>query len=269
MTFRGLVAIPTLGALAVALLSFPLGGGEAYWSLEQTALHLLGLAGCIAAASALDRRDWMFRAWALYALAFALQAAWRLLTGPEADPTVAAPQPVVGLAYLVVLNTVAVAGSLLFVLAFRRAGLAIPGSPARALVEFGAVGLVAVALGAPTLIVTLREAEGAAAVARALAWLLGDVLCFVLVAPLWRIARAFSGGALAWPWAFLGVCNLGYLAYDAAMVLGAAAGLEGPGTVHRAVSEALYAASSLAALSAGLAHRRAVQATRSALARTS
>jgi hypothetical protein len=257
-----LAAIPFAGALAVAVLSRLLGGGEGYWLWSQVVMHGLAFAGAIAATAALERRDWMFRAWALYAIAFGLQTVWRIATGPEADPTTAAPQPVVGLLYLVLLNGVAVAGSLLFVLAFTRAGLTLGTSRARATAELAVVAAIAVVLGAPTLAVALRDAAGPSDVARTFTWVLGDVLCFALVAPLWRISRAFSGGALAWPWGFLAVGNLGYLVYDATMVLAGAEGLMGPGSGLRLAAETLYAASSLAALSAALAHRQAVEASR-------
>jgi hypothetical protein len=251
----------------VVALEPALGGREAYWLGSQVVMHGLACAGAVLAAAALDRRDWMFRAWALYALAFGLQTAWRVATGPEADPTTAAPQPVIGLLYLAVLNVVAVAGSSMFALAFSRAGLTLGASRRRVATELAAVAAIAVALGLPALLVTLRDASGPSDVARTFAWVLGDVLCFALVAPLWRISRAFAGGALAWPWGFLAVGNLGYLAYDAAMVLLGARGLMAPDSGLRLVAEALYAASSLAALSAALAHRQAVEATRATLSR--
>ena len=267
MRLGTLAAFPIAGALAVAALSRVLGGDESYWLWSQVALHGLGFAGAVAAAAVLDRRDWMFRAWALYAAAFGLQAAWRVLTGPETDPTIAAPQPVIGLAYLVLLNLLAVAGSTLFALAFSRAGLTLGGSRRRAGAELAAVVGIALLLGVPALSVSIRDAAGTSDVARALAWVLGDVLCFALVAPLWRISRAFSGGALAWPWGFLAVANLGYLAYDAALVILGDAGLMGPASGLRLLAETLYAASSLAAVSAALAHRQAVAATRASLSR--
>ena len=83
--------------------------------------------------------------------------------------------------------------------------------------------------------------------------LLGDLLCFVLAAPLALIALQLRGGALAATWWLLGASNLGWLLYDAAI------SRAGENFRWRAASEGFLCVACLAVLSAGLSHRRAVR----------
>jgi hypothetical protein len=252
---RPLLALPLLGGAAALLLS--VAGGPRPWHAVGIGAQALAAAGCLAAAAALGRRDFMFRAWALYALSHALPAARRLVLGTGfwwRDERALAV--VADAAYILVVNGARVAGSVLFVRAFARAGLgaALPGR-SRAGV---AVAVAALALGAPTLVAYVQSAL-AAGTPRAAFWggvaIAADTACFLLVVPLARIARAFRGGVLQAPWAFLAAANLGWLLYDASRT---AARLAGWGDAARAASEAVLVAACLCALAAGLAHRAAV-----------
>lgn len=261
MRLGALVAIPVGGGLAVAVLGAATGGGDRVWLACQLATQSLALLGAIRVARALDRHDWMFAAWSLTGLSFAIPVAWRVAVGTAGLWSARPPSVGIGLAVLLAVNLAAVSGALVFVLAFTRAGLALPQERGAAVLEMGLVLAIALALGGPTLVGLVRAAEAPADVFEAWLVVAGDVACFALVAPLWRISRAFSGGVLAWPWAFLAFCNLGYLVFDAALVAGR---VGGSGAPLRIAGEAIYAASTLAACSAALAHRSAIAATRSA-----
>jgi len=246
--------LPPVGAAAA--LALGVAGPGAVIAAEGAA-HALAAAGCVAAASKLARRDWLFRAWALYALSHALPVGRRLFLGTSfwtAEPF----GPVVHTAYVVAANGARVAGSILFVLAFARAGLAAAAPPPRsraAIVAAVATGLV---LGVATLAayVDATLAQGAPWMAlRGAVAIVADTVCFVLVVPLARIAGAFRGGALAAPWAFLAAANLGWLLYDASRAVARTLGL---GDAARGSSGAIVVAACLCALAAGLAHRAAI-----------
>jgi len=252
-----LLALPLLGAALVGLLS-TVAGGPRLWLATAIAAQALAAGGCLAAAAALGRRDFMFKAWALYALSHALPAARRLVLGTgfwwQDERPLAA---VLDAAYILVVNGARVAGSLLFVMALARAGL---GAAAAARSRGGGilVTLGGLGLGVLTLLAYVQSAL-AAGTPRGAFWggvaIAADTACFLLVVPLARIAGAFRGGVLEAPWAFLAAANLGWLVYDASRT---AARLAGWGDGARGASEAVLAAACLCALAAGLAHRAAV-----------
>jgi hypothetical protein len=244
--------LPPLGAAVALALA---AAGPRAVLVAEAAAHALALAGCVAAAAALGRRDWLFRAWALYAFSHALPVGRRLFLG-ESFWTAEPLGPGIHTAYMVAANGARVAGSVLFVLAFARAGLA-SGTPPRRGVHAAALAL-GIAVGIPTLVgyVDATLAEGAPWLAlRGAIAIAADTACFVLVAPLVRIAGAFRGGALAAPWAFLACANAGWLAYDASR---AAARVLGLGDWARSASGAFIVAACLCALAAGLSHRSAI-----------
>ena len=259
MKLSSLLAIPVGGGILVFALGALLGGSEPLWYGTQVASQVAGVAGCLAAAAALGRQDFMLRAWLLTAASLAIQLGWRLAIGPSTASWGPLSVPDwVGTLVLVTLNAAAIAGSLLFVLAFVRAGLVLPGLGRRIALDAAVCAVIAAVLAVPTATRMFREATTPTASFEAAVIIVSDVVCLFLVAPLWRISRAFSGGVLAWPWAFLAFANLGYLLNDAAQVLG---GVSGPGAAAspgRWVAEGLFAASAGAIAAAGLAHRRAL-----------
>jgi hypothetical protein len=246
--------------VAGAALALAVGGAgpRAVLGVEAAA-HALAAAGCCAAAAALARRDWLFRAWALYALSHALPAARRLVLGTSLwTPTAGPFGTAFDAGYIVAVNGARVAGSILFVLAFARAGLA-AAVPARGRAANAIAAGAVLAVGIPTL-ATYLDATLAAAPGLAF-WggvaIAADTVCFVLVVPLARIAGAFRGGSLSPPWAFLAAANLGWLVFDASRT---ASRVLGFGDAARAAGGAIVVAACLCALAAGLSHRSAISA---------
>ncbi len=260
-----LAAIPVAGAVAVAALAAALGGEPELWFTTQLVAQSLATAGCLAAAAAFERGDFMFRAWLLSALSFLLPVVNKLTIGPHGDwlsgPSVRALQ----VGYILAVNAAAVGSALLFVGAFFRAGLALTGSRVRSALDAAAVLVVGLGLGVPTLLRDGADALVAGGASQAFfdaVSVAGDIVCFVLVAPLFRIARQFRGGALQWPWGLLAASNLCWLVYDAAATGARVARSDG---LH-AASEVVLALASLCALSAALAHRQVVAESRGARA---
>ena len=252
-----LAAIPVAGAVAVAALSAATGGGPLLWFGTQLAAQSLAAAGCLAAAAAFERRDFMFRAWLLSAVSFLLPVLNKLTSGPRGDWLLwLFPGAALDVFYILAVNATAVVSAALFVAAFFRAGLVLGGERVRDVAQErrhpeperqehdGGVEHVSRA----------RAAEGASQAFFEAVSVAGDTLCFVLVAPLFRIARRFRGGALQWPWGLLAASNLCWLFYDAAATGARVAGSDALGVA----SEVVLAVASLSALAAALAHRRVV-----------
>jgi hypothetical protein len=156
-------------------------------------------------------------------------------------------------------NLLAVVGLWLLARTSRIAGLEPPGSrTARmALVVFGTV--VAVSLVAPGMYGDLREVRGGDVAALVnVAGDVGDVISFLLIAPVLLTAIAMRGGRLLWPWALLTLGNIGWLVFDAPAAFAAVAG--GMTPTLKAVTEASRMAACLYYAAAGLAQRWAVRA---------
>ncbi|WP_242340709.1 hypothetical protein [Anaeromyxobacter sp. SG66] len=263
MRYGWLAAIPVAGALAVAALALTTGREPELWFATQLVTQSLATVGCLAAAAAFERRDFMFRAWLLSAVSFLLPVVNKLTTGPHGDWLVG-PEPTwLQVGYILAVNVAAVGSALLFVAAFFRAGLALTGSRVQGALDGAAVFVVGLGLGIPTLLRDAADALVAGGASQAFfdaVSVAGDVICFVLVAPLFRIARQFRGGALQWPWGLLAASNLCWLFYDAAAT---GARVAGSDALH-SVSEVVLALASLSALSAALAHRQVVADSRRA-----
>lgn len=256
--YARLAVIPVAGAAAVAALSLATGGGPLLWFGTQLAAQSLAAAGCLAAAAAFERRDFMFRAWLLSAVSFLLPVLNKLTSGPRGDWLLwLFPGAAHDVFYILAVNVAAVGSAALFVAAFFRAGLVLGGSRERNLFDAAVVLLLALGLGVPTFLRDVADALAAEGPSQAFfeaVSVAGDTLCFVLVAPLYRIARRFRGGALQWPWGLLAASNLCWLFYDAAATGARVAGSD----ALRMASEVVLAVASLSALAAALAHRRVV-----------
>jgi hypothetical protein len=253
--YRRLALLPVAAAVAVAAIQLGTGGGPRLWFATQIFVEALGAAACIAAAAALRRGDFLFRAWALLAVSFCLPILSRLFRGPD-DAWLSATVSVHALDLLgvVCVNAASVASSVLFV----RAASAAPLAPRRGAATQVAAVAVALLLGVPTLVRDASDALVAGGISDAVlnaVSVAGDIVCFALVAPLSRIARQFRGGVLAWPWGYLAASNLCWLVYDAVATAARVEGWHGPALAAR---EAILAIACLFAVAAALAHRWSV-----------
>jgi hypothetical protein len=251
------LAVAVLAGVALAAGVAVLGPAAA-WSV-QVVTQALAVAGCLAAAAALARGDLLLVAWLATGLSFLVPLASALGRGWAGQGPLAALDPDLGaLAAGVIMDAAAVTGAALFVLAYRRAGLArLPGSRRGAGLTLVTVA-VGCGAGAALLALDVAATLGHGRLLRGLAdgvAAVADAACFALAGPLLRIALAFRGGRLAAPWTFLAACNLGWLAYDGASILTRTAA---PGSPAAALVDLVATGSCLAALAAGLLFRAAV-----------
>jgi len=212
MRYRLLAVAPLLAALAFALVA--LAGGDAQGTVldvENEVGKVLGLSGCVGAALAFERGDYLRRAWATYGGCYAcllLNDALRHVTGGE----------LVLARGLIVLagNASLVSGAWMLARAWNVAGLEDDEAARRQRRAIFAVAVVVAAgIGGWAL---WHDTQGViAGRARALidfASDIGDSAFLLVVAPVVQPTMALRGGLLRWPWGFLTAGGLAWAAYD-------------------------------------------------------
>jgi hypothetical protein len=202
----------------------------------------LDLLGCLVAAFAFGRGDYLRRAWGLTATCAAL------LLLRDAVLRIGSPTHVLGIpadavdgAMVLVANIAAVAGLWMLARAWSIAGLEPPGSARGRRILVGAAIVFACAVGAATIFLDVREViRGDLTAIVPVASDLGDVISIVLIAPVALTALGMMGGTLKWPWGLLTASIVCWLGYDVATVLrqmhGTAPALKMTGEVFRGLA---------------------------------
>ena len=215
MRYRVLVALPLVCALLFALALALAGEGARPLVVRagNESGKALALLGCLAAALAFERGEYLRRAWLLSGTCLLLLLARDalLLLGREGGALIDHVR--VGLSF--VANLSAVIGTLMIARAWRVAGMELPGSwglrGAAIAVAFG----IALALAGPSAYVNLGGAlRGDPRGLIGLASDLGDILSTTLLAPVLLTAIAVRGGLLRWPWGLATASLFSWLLYD-------------------------------------------------------
>jgi hypothetical protein len=217
MNLRVRILVP----LAVALVTLAVCLTLLDPSVRQSVLHRLvqvskvaGALGCLAAALAFERGDYLRRAFAFQALSLVLLARdvvlvplWHL------DPTALRA---VNHAAVLVANVAGAIASILLARAWQASGLDPPGTPAeRRLLGFAALAAALAITGVPLARNTLAWARGAD-VAVFVTWVstLTDATVIALMAPVGWTVIAMRGGLLGWPFALYFASMTCWLLYD-------------------------------------------------------
>ncbi len=175
-------------------------------------------AASLLAGAALERGDYLRSAWLANGASYIANALMGFAWFGDGDPPV-----IFALRTILVLvtNLLGVLSVWLFANAYARAGLELPGGRVRrTLVSVAALAL-SLALGGVAFVeamVHVRDGDLTAiidAISSA-----GDIVVFVLLAPIAMTALALRGGLLAWPWGFLLASNLAWLVFDAQASVG-------------------------------------------------
>ena len=223
------------------------------------AAYLVGAAGAFAGATGFARGDHLRRAWILIGLASFALAAGRLLWPGELLGLPDTPTTLwLRSAVTVFSNVLNVLGMGLIALTWLRAGLPPPGSPRERIAVGVVLALVAFLVPGPSLVADLQAALRGDPYAGAL--VLGgacDVAVFLLIAPVFLVARAFSGGSLAWPFGLVAASNLSWLVLDGFELYGSLPGM--PPGVGRALTGLLRTLACLLLAAAGITQRLAVR----------
>ncbi len=229
--------------------------------VEIEGVKVLALLGCVAAATAFERGEYLRRAWWLTGLCYALLVTRDLTFAPAAlgMAVLDAGTAYVQSALVLVANLSAVVGTFMIARAWKVAGLELPGSRIAQGLVVGASVLIALTLTGPSTWIDVRRlGAGDMGALVSLASDAGDILSLCLIAPVLLTAIALRGGLLLWPWALFTASMLSWLLFDAAatMVGHSAAALDSAG--HHVVTEAFRALACCYGFSAGLAQRFAI-----------
>jgi uncharacterized protein (DUF983 family) len=259
-----LAALPVVVALAAFGLFATLQhapNAPALFLLQGVVAAALASAGGIVGALAFDRGDYMFRAWGLLGLGYALLVVNAVFfgvwsAGAEAEVTTAGA---VASGVLVVAgNGSLVAGLVLVTRAWRVAGLDLGVSRAARVGAVLASLALALAIVGATLWSDLQSLLGGDV--QSLVYLasdVGDVTMLALVAPILLSAFALRGGALTWPWTLLAVSIFGWLVFDAIALLGPK--LLADASALRPAEQAVRVFACTSMLAAGLLQRAALR----------
>jgi hypothetical protein len=143
---------------------------------------------------------------------------------------------------------------------WRVAGIALPGTRSSQLGAFAISFVVAVAIIGWGLwrefgtVVRTHEREALTVIFSNL----GDVVSFIVIAPLMLTAIAMRGGALAWPWALITASNVAWLLYDMSWMFERQLGQE----TLRSIEEFWRAVACALALATGMAQRWAIRSAK-------
>jgi hypothetical protein len=225
---------------------------------------LLVVLSCLGAAAAFGRGDHQRRAWVLLALsdlALACVYVGDVLDVPEASfPGWYLPS------FTVLSNLAGLAGIGSFAATWLRTGLPPPGT------RLGRWLTTAVLLAASTLVVGPGLVQNAGQALRGDAYAgslvladLSDVVVLLMVATLFRTARALAGGSLAWPFGLMAAGSASWLLFDGLELYAGRAGL--PPQATKLIGGALQAPACVLLAAAAFTQRRVIRAAARGAAR--
>ena len=267
MRYRALLAFPLLWAAAFLLGDALFNGTAAYPVYMRVAVELakaLALAGALAAAFAMERGDYLRRAWFFIAGCMALLLLRDITLAPQVAGALGpGALEVVRGVLVVAANLSQVVGTWMLAKAGARAGLGVPVSRGAQWGVLIVTVVLAAAFAGPGVVMNAqRVMAGDLGALTGSASALGDMVSLCLIAPLLLTALALRGGLIGWTWTLLTASYVAWLFYDALLVLGPALGL-GPHAA-RAASEVFRALGCTFGFTAGLAQRAVVQQLRRA-----
>ena len=187
-------------------------------------VKVLGLAGCITAALAFERGDYLRRAWTLNGVCLFLL----LVRDLSFAPTIAHHPLFLGVkldllqsALVLAANVSAIYGTWILARAWQVAGIELPGSPQKRRAVIGGAVVIALAITGASVVIDIRGVMSREVLSLVgLISDLGDIFALCLIAPVLLTALAMRGGLLRWPWGLLTASLLSWLLYDAAGTLG-------------------------------------------------
>jgi len=260
-SLRRLVFVPLawIVLLFVFATLLPHDARPLFFRLELAASELLGFVGCVIAATAFERGDYLRRAWSYTALCFVLIWLSDLSRFPELEPLVGndLARGVVSL----IGNIVAILGAWRFGRAWSEADLP-DADRTRKRVYIVAAIVALLMAGGPLVNDVEAVVFGDTAALVNVASELGDIGSLCVMAPILPVAFALRGGHLAWPWSLLSASLIAWLAFDGAVAL--AGGAYMTDLPQRLFVEVFRALGCLLTLAAGIAQRRVIRLTREA-----
>jgi hypothetical protein len=207
-----LVPVAALALFFAGRFFLPPSALRLFYRIDVIAVALLAVAGCVAAARVFERGDHLRVAWYLNGASYLFVMLGAVVRIPMPTREILVVRSVLVLGA----NVLAIASMWLFARTYRVAGLELPGSRARkGLIVTTAVVLAVLAAG-HSVYLGIRNVAGGdlEGLMRVLSGT-GDIITFILIAPILMTALALRGGLLVWPWSFLVAANVCWLLFDA------------------------------------------------------
>ena len=261
MTFRSLAAVPiALGAVVlvgVAAIEAEVAR-TIFFRVEVEAVKLLALFGCMAAAAAFERGDYLRRAWGLVGACMLLLLVRDLTIIPAVGAALGPRAEGIRTVIVTVANLLSIAGSWFFACTWRVAQIDLPGSARGKRTAFTLTALLVTSLALYAAFFDVQAlGRGQERAWVSLASDAGDILSLWFIAPVMLTALAMRGGLLMWPWAFQTASLLAWLAYDGTVALDYVAGA-GPLAI-KTTSEFFRALACGSSFAAGMAQCKVVR----------
>ncbi|HEX5226004.1 MAG TPA: hypothetical protein VFW29_12825 [Solirubrobacteraceae bacterium] len=256
MIYRKLAWAPPaiVAAFAIVWALTPASARDPALVVEIELSKGLAVLGCVAAALAFDREDYLRRAWLLLGASTVLLFA-RDVFALSAQPGPADTAPLVVEGTLAIAgNGCSVVGTWMLASAWRVAGLEDESSRSRETwLLVAAVTLAVLVTGLPLASDVRALGRGEVFAVVPLASDVADAVVLSLLAPLAQTAIAMRGGLLRWPWALLTASGALWLLFDASYGLVTVLHVQ-PSAAHP-VLEAMRALPTLYGFAAGFAQR--------------
>lgn len=270
--YPALLVVPPLACvvlLAGIVATAPDAGRLAFYRWEILVVKALATIGCLYAALAFRRGDYLRRAWLFLAASYFLLLTIDLFFAPPAHTGATGFSPTVMRvrgAIVLVSNLSAVFGTFMLARAWNATGLERPGSALSRRLFGGVVTVIVLGVVGQAIYVDVRDlAAGNLQGIAGLASDIGDLVTLLLIVPVLLTALALRGGVLAWAWVLVAATQISWLLYDASGTLGFAFHLE---HAHlRPVEEFFRTLACTFAFVSGIAQRWAIARPRRARAR--
>lgn len=210
--------------------------------------------GCFIAAFQFDRSDYMRRAWSFFGLGFVLLTVNAVLFGVATHSgarDISSTSKILSGLVVLVANAATVVGAVMVARAWKKAGLSLTVSSTARNAVTAASLLVGLVVAGPSTFGAMGRALGGHLDALTnVASGLGDIATLAVLGPILLTAIALRGGSLAWPWSLIVLGTLGWLFYDATLVIADLMKVERAAT--RPLEEAFRILACLSFLSAGV-----------------
>jgi hypothetical protein len=255
--FRALVLFPFVVATIFVACVLALPASVPVVRIEVETVKLLAVIGCLAAAFAFERGEYLRRAWIFSGACMALLVVRDVTLASFAPPRlVGVPIVFVQNALVVLANASSIVGTWMMARAWSVSGLEPPGSARGRRAAVAASIVVAVIVGGATIVLHVRAMlRGDLSVLGPIASDLGDLVSLCLIAPVALTALAMRGGVLRWPWGLLTASLCCWLLYDVTTFLREIQA----GEPLRVTNEVCRSLACTFAFSAGFAQRRVVR----------
>jgi hypothetical protein len=206
-----LIPVAVLAVFLAGRLLLPAGMLRLAYRLDVIVVALLAAGASFMAARGFSRGDHLRVAWYLNAASYAF-----VMLGATVRIPVQTRELILGRGLLALAaNVLAIASMWLFARTLRVAGLEFPGTRTqKGLIVAGAVVLAVLAAGHALLLGVRGTISGDMEGLVGAFSSFGDIVTFVLIAPVLMTAMALRGGLLSWPWGFLVAANLCWLLFD-------------------------------------------------------